>query len=379
MLYGIRISQYLEIPHNTLLCYKTIIKSFDNHITGEIMKTNKNEQMCEINKMRPEEEHERSLLLREKSGTEFYNKYKSSLVDVPCPACGNKEGIQLYKKFGFDHKKCTNCSTFWCSPRPTEQLLSDYYTYSEATKYWTQFLIKTNNERKIIQYEPRVNHIINVLKAHTQPQQDATSTIAVDMGAGSGAFALALKKTGYFSDVIAVDFDEDCCKTCESYGLNTKQGSINVIDDESVCLISMNDMIEHLFDPKTFLMQCRTKLVSGGALSIACPNGEGFDYQIMKDMAVNLTPPEHLNYFNTQSLSLLLENTGYKVVSVETPGMLDVQIVKRALQQNKIDMEDNKYLKYLLLNKHESILSSLQDFIKTNNLSSHMVLVAVKA
>lgn len=141
----------------------------------------------------------------------------------------------------------------------------------------------------------------------------------------------------------------------------------------------MNDMVEHLFDPKKFLMQCREKLVSGGALSIACPNGEGFDYQIMKEMTVNITPPEHLNYFNTNSLSLLLESTGYKVVSVETPGILDVQIVKRALQQNKINMDDNKYLKYLLLNAHERILTSLQDFLKTNNLSSHMVLVAIKA
>jgi predicted SAM-dependent methyltransferase len=109
---------------------------------------------------------------------------------------------------------------------------------------------------------------------------------------------------------------------------------IDIIDDESVDLISMNDMIEHLFDPKTFLMQCRTKLVSDGALSIACPNGEGFDYQLMKEMTVNITPPEHLNYFNPNSLSFLLERTGFKVVSIETPGILDVQIVKRALQQN---------------------------------------------
>jgi len=363
-----------------MLYYKTIVKLLDKHNIGERMNTNNNKQSCEIRKMRPEDEHERSLLLREKSGTEFYDKYKSSFVDVPCPACGNKEGVKFYKKFGFDHKKCTNCSTFWCSPRPTEQLLSDYYSYSEATKYWTQLLIKTNNERKVLQYEPRVNHIIRILKnTHKQTQQNVTSTIGVDMGAGSGAFALALKKTGHFSDVIAVDFDEDCCKTCESYGLNTKQGSINIIDDDSVDLISMNDMIEHLFDPKTFLMQCRRKLVSGGALSIACPNGEGFDYQIMKEMTVNITPPEHLNYFNTHSLPLLLENIGYKVVSVETPGILDVQIVKRALQQDKINIEDNKYLKYLLLNAHDSLLTSLQDFIKTNNLSSHMVLVAIKA
>lgn len=331
----------------------------------------------EIEKMRPMDIHEKALLLREKSGREFFHKHKLSLVEVPCPACGNKHGSKSFEKYGFSHKKCNDCLTFWCSPRPTEQLLSDYYNYSEATKYWTQLLITTDSERKAVQYTPRVNHIISILKNYSK--QNAIKNVAVDIGAGSGAFALSLKQTNFFSDVIAIDFDEDCCKACESYGLNTVQGSIDTLDNESASLISMNDMIEHLFDPESFLTQCSKKLTKGGAISIACPNGEGFDYQIMKEMTVNLTPPEHLNYFNPHSLTLLLEKTGFKVISVETPGILDVQIVKRALQQNKIDMNDNQYLKHILLNANDESLTCLQDFIKSNLLSSHMVIVAIKA
>ena len=197
-----------------------------------------------IEKMRPVDIHENALLLREKSGCEFFDKHKSSLVDVPCPACGNKQGSKSVKKYGFSHKKCNKCLTFWCSPRPTEQLLSDYYNESEATKYWTQLLIATDSERKAVQYTPRVNHIINILKNYNK--RSAIKNIAVDIGAGSGAFALSLKQTNFFSDVIAIDFDEDCCKACESYGLNTMQGSVDIIDDNSASLISMNDMVEHL-------------------------------------------------------------------------------------------------------------------------------------
>lgn len=343
------------------------------------MKENSTEQKQsnEIEKMRPLDVHERALLLREKSGYEFYNYNSSLLVEVPCPACGNKHGKQSFNKFGFNHKKCSNCLTLWCSPRPTEQLLAHYYSHSEATKYWTQLLVKTDSERKAIQYAPRVNHILGVLRKFSK--QRPAQAVAVDVGAGSGAFALCLKQANYFSDVVAVDFDEDCCNACKSYGINTKQGSINIIDDNSVSLISMNDMIEHLFDPESFLRQCRKKLVDGGAVSIACPNGEGFDFQIMKEMTVNITPPEHLNYFNPHSICLLLKKTGFKVISVETPGILDVQIVKRALQQKKIDMNDNEYLKHILLNGSDETLGRLQDFIKSNNLSSHMVLIAAKA
>ena len=204
------------------------------------------------------------------------------------------------------------------------------------------------------------------------------NNIAVDLGAGSGAFALSLKQTQFFSDVIAIDFDEDCCKTCESYGLNTMQGSVELIGDNTASLISMNDIVEHLFDPETFLTQCWEKLIHGGAISIACPNGEGFDYQIMKELTVNVTPPEPLNYFNPSSLTHLLEKTGFNVISVETPGILDVQIVKRALQEDKIDMTDSQYLKDILLNGNDKSLSGLQDLLKSNLLSSHMVIVAVK-
>jgi 2-polyprenyl-3-methyl-5-hydroxy-6-metoxy-1,4-benzoquinol methylase len=330
-----------------------------------------------LEKMRPMDIHEKALLLREKSGCEFFDKHKTSLVEVPCPACGNNHGGQSFEKYGFSHKKCNHCLTVWCSPRPTEQLLSEYYNHSEATKYWTQLLVATDSERKAVQYTPRVNHIISILEDYNK--ENAMNNIAVDLGAGSGAFALSLKQTQFFSDVIAIDFDQDCCKTCENYGLNTMQGSVELIEDSTASLISMNDMVEHLFDPENFLTQCWEKLIHGGAISIACPNGEGFDYQIMKEMTVNVTPPEHLNYFNPSSLTRLLEKTGFNVISVETPGILDVQIVKRALQQNKIDMNDNQYLKDLLLNGDDKSLNGFQDFLKSNLLSSHMVIVAVKA
>jgi hypothetical protein len=209
-------------------------------------------------------------------------------------------------------------------------------------------LLATDSERKAVQYTPRVNHIISILENYNK--ESAMNNIAVDLGAGSGVFALSLKKTQFFSDVI----------------------------NNLASLISINDMVEHLCYPETFLTQCYEKLVHGRAISIACPNGEGFDYQIMKELTVNVTPPEPLNYFNPSSLTHLLEKTGFNVISVETPGILDVQIVKRALQEDKIDMTDSQYLKDILLNGNDKSLSGLQDLLKSNLLSSHMVIVAVK-
>lgn len=327
----------------------------------------------EIDRMRPIEGHNIALSLRKKCGEEFFQKHKVEFMDVVCPACG-LEGKESFVKYGFHHKICRNCSTTWCSPRPTERLLVDYYSSSEATKYWTSLLIQTDNDRKALQYAPRVQHLVDILKN----DHEFIPSLAVDLGAGSGAFALALSKTKYFRHILTVDFDEDCCNVCRKSGLEAKKGSIEVLDHNTASLITMNDIVEHLFDPKAVLIQCYEALEPNGYLSIACPNGEGFDFRIMKDSNVNITPPEHLNYFNPHSITLLLESIGFKVSSLETPGILDVQIVDRAFKLGQIQLNENEYIKSLILNNDNNVLVSFQEFLRLNKLSSHMVAIAKK-
>jgi 2-polyprenyl-3-methyl-5-hydroxy-6-metoxy-1,4-benzoquinol methylase len=331
------------------------------------------ESKSKIDKMRPADMHNKALELREKCGIDFYKKNSGEFVEVPCPACGG-EGEDIFLKFGYTHKLCGKCFTTWCSPRPANDLLTEYYTSSEATKFWTSLLIQTNAERKAVQYYPRVEQLVGVLKNDA----DFTPELAVDLGAGSGAFALVLKNIEYFQKVLAVDFDIDCCNACQKVGLETLQGSVESLEENQVSLITMNDMIEHLFSPREFLEKCYASLRNGGYISIACPNGEGFDFKIMKEKTVNITPPEHLNYFNPESLEILLNSAGFEVVLSETPGMLDVQIVKRAFESGMINLEDNSYIKYILSSENSDELESFQQFLKAYKRSSHMVVVAKK-
>ena len=56
---------------------------------------------------------------------------------------------------------------------------------------------------------------------------------------------------------------------------------------------------------------------------------------------------EHLNYFNPKSIEILLNNCGFEILIVETPGKLDVDLVKKALDEERIDLADNLFLKTL--------------------------------
>lgn len=331
-------------------------------------------ELSAINKMRPADKHLKILKLREECGNGFYQKYHRQFVSVSCPACGN-QGEDVFVKYGFNHKQCPSCLTLFCSPRPEEKLLLQYYSDWEAPRYWTNLLVETDVNRKSLQYEPRVLELIELLK----PRIGTHAELAVDLGAGSGAFALALKKTDFFKKVLAVDFSENCVETCVKQGLDAVQGSIEDLPSNSADLITMNDLIEHIFDPKSFLKTCHRVLKPEGFISIATPNGQGFDFKIFKDRTVNITPPEHINYFNPESVKVLLESAGYHVISSQTPGILDAQIVIREVVNNNYPLKDrNEFLHFLLMENSDEVINNFQRFLIDNKLSSHMLIVAQK-
>lgn len=325
--------------------------------------------MSIIESFRPKDIYEKILLQREIDGKNFYKKFNHDFININCPVCGDS-GNYVFNKWEYNHNQCKKCNTIYCNPRPNDDLLSLYYNEFEAPKMWTELLLATDKERKMLQYEPRIKKIISVMKNKTMGK-------AVDVGAGSGAFSLALKKSEVFEDVIAVDLSEVCVKECKNQGLNAFHGSIKDLKNDFASLICMNDVIEHLFNPIDFLKDCYRALKVGGYISIATPNGQGFDFKILKDKTKNITPPEHLTYFNPYSLKLLLENIGFKNVAVSTPGILDVEIIHKETQNGCSLNENNEWLGFLF-EQNEEILKNFQLFLAENQLSSHMLVIAEK-
>ncbi|WP_292426077.1 methyltransferase domain-containing protein [Methanoregula sp.] len=328
--------------------------------------------MKSFEQMRPNDEYQQVLRQREIDGSSFYQANHSSFVETDCPACGTK-GSFSFSKYGFSHNTCPKCSTLFCSPRPVDSLISLYYTTYQAPEIWTHLLLKADRQRKILQYTPRVEKIVKILrlKGHTK------GGIALDLVAGSGAFASCLKNTGFFNDVIALDISDSCVTACKNAGLSAQKGTISDIDPGNLDLICMNDLIEHVFAPADQLAECRKALKSGGFIAIATPNGEGFDFKILKEKTKNITPPEHLNYFNPRSMKLLLEKAGFTPIVVETPGILDVEMIRKERESGFPLKASNEYLDYLL-GQDAGVLDNFQKFISQNGLSSHMLVIAQK-
>ena len=323
-------------------------------------------------KMRPQKEYENILGQREIDGKAFSAKYAGEFVAVDCPACGGK-GKKRFKKYGFNHNVCEMCETLYCSPRPTETLLEQYYNLYPSPMMWTNLLVQADEERKKVQYGPRAEYIVkNLIKNGCRP-----GGIGLDLGAGGGTFALCLKETGFFKDVICLDFSQICVEVCLKKGLTAILGDLNEIEPESIDLITMNDLIEHVYAPNATLTECWSKIKPGGFVSIATPNCMGLDFIILKEKTRNITPPEHLTYFNPKSLKILLNSCGFIPVLMETPGKLDVQIIQKEIQKGFIIEDKNEFL-HLLFQQDEKTLSRFQEFIAQNLFSSHMLCLSKK-
>jgi len=325
-----------------------------------------------IDLMRPEDEYDLLSKQRVIDGKAFYKRYKNQLIEINCPSC-DKVGEPAFFKYGFNHKICVECNTLYCSPRPDEDLLKIFYNKWDSPSMWTEVLLKSDTERNIFQYQPRVNELISLMKNN----DTESGGIAVDIGAGAGTFALCLKNTKYFSDVIALDLSEECVKICKKIGLHAEEKTINQISNDFCDLICVNDLVEHLFDPYSFFINCHKVLRKNGYVFITTPNGQGFDFKIMKEKTINISPPEHIQYFNPQSMELILNRAGFKIISLETPGKLDTQIIlKEKLNGFKVSKK-NEYIDYLL-EQEETVLKDFQDFLSKNKLSSHMLCLAQK-
>ena len=324
--------------------------------------------------MRPADLHDKILLIREQNGVDYFLKNNTHFVDVGCPSCGCiKNEVEFYK-YGYSHIKCDECATLYVSPRPTEEMLFEYYSQYEAPSAWNEILAKTSDDRRYIQHLPRVEK----LKKYIQTIKNKQDTF-VELGSGGGSFAKAILESHVFKRVIASDISELCVELCKKQGLDAKRATIHDFHDNSIDFIAFNDLIEHIFNPIDFLTACYNKLTQNGMLMLSTPNGEGFDFKILKEITENIMPPEHIQYFNLISMGNMLEKVGFKIIDISTPGVLDVSIIKRQRNKKKFDLKSNNcFLDFLYSLDDAEVEDNFQKFLQDSKLSSHLLVFAMK-
>jgi len=304
----------------------------------------------------------------------WLNSRKERFVRVLCPACGRNSENIVFHKYGVSYCECENCNTVYMHPRPSYELLKEYYQQSENAKYWRAYIYPaTEKSRRDKIFRPRVRKIREVV-------QGIDAKLLVDVGAGFGTFCQLVQEayvfeTKMFERVIAVEPNSVLANTCRFRKIETIEKVIEETTLEGVSVFTAFELIEHLFEPFTFLARCARQLAPGGRIVLTCPNVTGFETSLLWDKSSTFDI-EHLNLFNRESITLLLNRCGFDVKEITTPGKLDAELVRTAILDE--DYEPSSFLTWVLVDNWETLGDRFQYWLSANCLSSHMMIVGEK-
>ena len=153
-------------------------------------------------------------------------KRKNEFVEVNCPACESKDYKKSLVKYDLSYVTCNKCGTMFTNPRPTPEILNEYYATSQNYKYWNEVIFPSSEEiRKTKIFRPRAERIVEICKKYNVE----TNTL-VDVGAGFGTFCEEIKKNNLFNKIIAIEPTPYLAETCRKKGLEVIEKPIEKIE-----------------------------------------------------------------------------------------------------------------------------------------------------
>ncbi len=310
------------------------------------------------------------LELVEKDVKDFFEF--NSFIETNCPACGSSDFLFEFEKLSFKYVSCKACATLFVNPRPTFEILREFYSKSPSTIFWVnEFFKPVADVRREKIFRPRAEYISNMLAGNRR-------YVIGDIGAGFGLFLEELRKILPDNQFIAIEPSQEMADICYSKGIEVQCMFLEEINEMKgrFDLLTVFELIEHLFDPGLFLDHARNLLKPNALLYLTTLNVYGFDIQTLWGKSKSVVPPHHLNFFNPTSIKYLLEKIGFEIIEISTPGILDWDIVEGMIKNENVDM--GRFWNLLANEENEKCKREFQNWISRNSLSSHMRVVAKK-
>lgn len=232
-------------------------------------------------------------------------------MTIRCITCNGKpERYSETSNLKLPVNFCKNCNLY-INGDTKEQVIekiSDLY----KKDYWNERNSETsiNSEYTDIDSQGKKRNWISQL-LYSKEHIDGKNLL--EIGVGAGQSILWFEDEGF--DVKGIEPDG---RNVSMINRKLKKGKViesSVEDfstDECFDIIWMSHVLEHLIEPDIFLKKIKKNLKKNGVFFIEVPNCE---YKPMLESSIQKNP--HLFHFTKNSLSKLVENVGYRILTCD--------------------------------------------------------------
>ena len=250
-----------------------------------------------------------------------------------CVVCGGSEISPLFRSVDFQYKvsgtftvtRCRTCGLDAIDPIPDAQSFyfdQDLYPYALASLSWRTRL-KTRVKSALLTcrryanlpgfYGRMFQCLVWPFRARLLPVDPHGKTV-FEVGAGNGRHLLELRALGW--KVAGCELSESGVSAARAMGLAVDRGSLETggYPSASFDVLYLDQVFEHVSDPRGFLKEAGRVLKPDGLLVIGVPNAEALSYHLFGKWWGLLALPFHLFQYSRHTLRLLLETSGFDVV-----------------------------------------------------------------
>ena len=245
------------------------------------------------------------------------NKYET------CPVCSGTIRPWRVKKAGNERYAldlCTSCGYSFVNPRPTLSFLMNYYSAFGHSHDFGENNVPSlrsilANEKNYPNSTLDAKRIINKVASLSA---NGPRSRFLDVGCGYGFFSKEALAAGF--DVLALELAENERGIArEMTGRNPVACSFEEFDcpPGSLSVVLMSQTLEHAVDVNAWVQKAHGLLADDGMLVVALPNYGSIFRLTMQENDPFICPPAHLNFFNPNSISKLLEKHGFAVEAIQ--------------------------------------------------------------